>query len=92
MSHSICRQDGIADNGLLEHFMATTENPHCNAPPTEVDRVVEILSSVMAKKTIDKWLATPNGAFDGLTPLEVIERGDIDRIWRMVDLLESGRP
>ena len=29
-------------------------------------------------------------AFDGLKPLEVIERGEIDRLWNMIFYLESG--
>jgi hypothetical protein len=33
-----------------------------------------------------------NPAFDGSTPLQVIERGETDRIWRMVYELESGEP
>ncbi len=31
-------------------------------------------------------------AFDGSTPLQVIERGETDRIGRMVYELESGEP
>ena len=38
------------------------------------------------------WLKDPNPAFDGSTPLQVIERGETDRIWRMVYELESGEP
>jgi hypothetical protein len=36
--------------------------------------------------------AKPNEAFGGLKPLEVIERGEIDRIWQMIHLLRSGTP
>src|SRR5438105_10601268 len=36
------------------------------------------------------WLKTPNKAFGGSQPLQVIERGEIDRIWRMIYFLESG--
>ena len=39
---------------------------------------------------IAPWLATPNDEFDGLKPLEVIERGEIDRLWDMIFYLESG--
>jgi hypothetical protein len=39
---------------------------------------------------ISSWLDTPNEAFDGLKPLEVIERGEIDRLWNMIFYLESG--
>ena len=35
------------------------------------------------------WLDAPNPAFDGLKPLEVIERGEIDRLWNMIFYLES---
>ncbi|MEX0713900.1 MAG: antitoxin Xre/MbcA/ParS toxin-binding domain-containing protein [Pirellulales bacterium] len=41
---------------------------------------------------ISQWLQAPNDAFDGLKPLEVIERGQVDRIWRTIYLLESGVP
>ena len=37
-----------------------------------------------------EWLRTPNAAFGGLKPLEVIERGETDRLWRMLFYLESG--
>lgn len=38
------------------------------------------------------WLETPNEAFEGSTPLQVIERGESDRIWRMIYFLRSGEP
>jgi hypothetical protein len=31
-------------------------------------------------------------AVDGSTPLQVVERGELDRIWRMLFDLESGQP
>jgi hypothetical protein len=37
-----------------------------------------------------QWLQTPNPAFGELKPLEVIERGEIDRLWSMIFYLESG--
>jgi transcriptional regulator with XRE-family HTH domain len=41
---------------------------------------------------LSNWLKTPNRAFAGSQPLQVIERGEIDRLWRMVYFLESGEP
>jgi Protein of unknown function (DUF2384) len=38
------------------------------------------------------WLKTPNKAFAGSQPLQVIERSEIDRIWRMIYFLGSGSP
>lgn len=59
---------------------------------TELRRIVDALSNIVTEDAIGEWLKTPNDAFDGLKPLEVIERGQVDRIWRMIHLLESGQP
>src|SRR3990172_2973472 len=59
---------------------------------TEIRRVLDALAEVMDKRVIGLWMQAPNEAFSGLKPLEVIERGEIDRIWRMIYLLRSGAP
>ena len=59
---------------------------------TEVRRIVDALSAVVDAQIIGQWMTTPNDAFDGLKPLEVIERGEVDRIWQMIFLLRSGVP
>jgi DNA-binding transcriptional regulator YiaG len=56
----------------------------------ELERFRERLSEVVAADAIPRWLDTPNAAFEGLKPLEVIERGEIDRLWNMIFYLESG--
>ncbi|APW61606.1 helix-turn-helix domain-containing protein [Paludisphaera borealis] len=56
----------------------------------ELERFRERLAEVVAAEAIPVWLDTPNAAFDGLKPLEVIERGEIDRLWNMIFYLESG--
>ena len=56
----------------------------------ELDRFRDRLCEVVAADVIPGWLDTPNEAFDGLKPLEVIERGEIDRLWNMIFYLESG--
>jgi hypothetical protein len=56
----------------------------------ELKRFIERLSEVVRADAIPQWLETPNSAFDGLKPLEVVERGQIDRLWRMLFYLESG--
>ena len=59
---------------------------------TEVKRLFAALERVVSPEAIGAWLKEPNPAFDGSTPLQVVERGEIDRIWRMVHELESGEP
>jgi transcriptional regulator with XRE-family HTH domain len=56
----------------------------------EAARFQARLAEVVPAGDIAQWLDTPNDAFDGLKPLEVIERGEIDRLWNMIFYLESG--
>ena len=59
---------------------------------TEMQRLFTALENLVSPEAIGPWLKDPNPAFDGSTPLQVIERGESDRIWRMVYELESGEP
>jgi hypothetical protein len=55
-------------------------------------RVIDALGEVIQKDVIGPWLEQPNEAFGGLKPIEVIERGEVDRIWEMIYFLRSGSP
>src|SRR5438128_5987270 len=57
---------------------------------TEIQRLQLALARVMKSEFVGPWLQTPNPAFGGFKPLEVIERGEIDRLWRMIHRLEAG--
>jgi hypothetical protein len=35
------------------------------------------------------WLRTPNPAFEGQTPIQVIERAQSNRIWRMIVQIDA---
>ena len=59
---------------------------------TELVRLFDALAEIMEPDYIGEWLKTPNPAFEGSTPLQVIERGESDRLWRMLYLIESGEP
>jgi hypothetical protein len=58
----------------------------------EVTRLFDALAGLIKAKAIGKWLQQPNPAFDGSTPLQVIERGETDRLWRMIWHLREGNP
>src|SRR5688572_12764096 len=51
---------------------------------TEFKRIFDALAKLVSAEAIGPWLKQPNQAFDGSTPLQVIERGEADRIWRMI--------
>ncbi len=59
---------------------------------TELKRLLRALAEIVEEGFIAEWLETPNDVLGGLKPLEVIERGEIDRIWQMVLALRSGEP
>lgn len=58
----------------------------------EVGRLRQALTKIIDSDAVSEWLQEPNQAFDGLKPIEVVERGESDRIWQMVYYLESGMP
>ena len=58
----------------------------------EMDRLLDGLARIMQPAQVGRWLKAPNPAFDGSTPLQLVERGEMDRIWRMLFDLESGQP
>src|SRR5712691_386739 len=83
---------------LLPVSVRTLATLESGAPPTEVvarrvtelQRLTNALTEVMKADSLGKWLQTPNEAFNGLKPLEVIDRGETDRIWSMIYFLRSG--
>ena len=58
----------------------------------EVRRLLDALSEIVKRESIPQWLRQPNPTFDKMTPLQVIELGEIDRLWAMVHDLGSGQP
>ena len=56
----------------------------------EVTRLFDALSDIIKARSIGPWLQRPNDAFDGSTPLQVMERGENDRLWRMIWQIREG--
>lgn len=59
---------------------------------TEVDRLRKAMSEIIDPEDIAAWMEEPNDAFDGSTPLQVVERGEIDRLWQMIYVVRTGHP
>ena len=84
--------------GLSERSVATWEGG-ADLKESSLRTIIEIgrlyaklSQSFASPEQLATWLKTPNKAFDGSQPLQVIERGESDRIWRMIYFLESGSP
>lgn len=56
----------------------------------ELGRLRKNLAAIMKAAFISQWLQQPVDGFGGLKPIEVIERGEIDRIWRMIYHIQGG--
>ena len=80
--------------GFSTRWVATQEAAAAGMPAerriTEIERLYEALCQVVKPEALKGWLNRPNTAFEGLKPLEVVERGQIDRLWQMIFFLESG--
>ncbi|MEM7478202.1 MAG: antitoxin Xre/MbcA/ParS toxin-binding domain-containing protein [Planctomycetota bacterium] len=58
----------------------------------EVKRLCDALTDVVEPSALGDWFDAPNDAFGGLKPIEVIERGEIDKLWEMFFKLRSSLP
>ncbi len=84
---------GLSDRSVSKWEAGTELKESAVRTITEVGRLhAKLRQSFATPEQLATWLKTPNAAFAGSQPLQVIERGEIDRIWRMVYFLESGSP
>lgn len=56
----------------------------------ELQRFVDALCEVVKSEKLGPWWERPASNFGGSTPLQLLERGEIDRLWRMVWELRGG--
>jgi transcriptional regulator with XRE-family HTH domain len=83
---------GFSERAIADWESSKAPSGACLQRIRETSRLQEALARVMRAEYVGTWLETPNAEFGGLKPVEVIERGEVDRIWRMIYQLESGMP
>ena len=88
----LVRLTGFSPRSIAKWSHGETPSVKQEKALVEMDRLLDGLSRVMEPVQVGRWLKQPNTAFDGSTPLQVVERGELDRIWRMLYDLESGQP
>ena len=89
---TLSRMTGFSPRAVAEWAGGKEPSAPAKKVFTEMDRLLDGLARLMQPKEVGQWLKQPNPAFDGSTPVQVIERGQIDRIWRMLYYAESGEP
>jgi transcriptional regulator with XRE-family HTH domain len=55
----------------------------------ETARLRAALTEIVPPGSLGDWLRTPNPAFEGQTPIQVIERGESDRLWQMIFQIDA---
>jgi hypothetical protein len=79
------RQPTLPQDGI---FAVAVKEEAC--VPRSTDKLVETLAQIMPPDHVGQWLRTPNPAFEGQPPIQVIERGESDRLWRMIFQIDAG--
>ena len=75
---------GYSPRSVASYEITSMLTPTVARRYVEIGRLRQTLEGVMNSSSIDGWLETSNTAFDGSTPIELIERGEIDRIWTAI--------
>jgi hypothetical protein len=52
-------------------------------------RLLKALSEFMPAGEVGKWLREANEAFEGHSPLHLIEHGQSDRLWQMIHQIDA---
>jgi DNA-binding XRE family transcriptional regulator len=58
---------------------------------TEVQTLSSRLKEIIPAEDFDRWLKSPNAAFDGASPLHLMESGKVGELWRMVYEIGTGQ-
>ena len=78
------RLTGYSERAIAEWESGKEQSDSSRQRLTEIHRLRQALAEVLPDDQIGPWLLEPNEAFDGFKPLEIIERGEIDRVWRLL--------
>lgn len=89
---ALTRMTGFSLRAITNWSQGSRPSSSTTRHLTEIKRLFTALEKLVSPAAIGPWLREPNPAFDSSTPLQVIERGECDRVWRMIYELESGEP
>lgn len=78
------RLTGYSERAIAEWESGKEQSDSSRQRMTEIHRLHQALVEVIPAEQVGIWLLQPNDALDGFKPLEVIERGETDRIWRLI--------
>ncbi len=87
---TLARMTGLSERTLTTWEAGGGINEVGRRAIVAVDRLLRALAEVVRKEAVAEWLEQPNEGFGNLKPLEVVERGESDRLWRMIYFVGAG--
>src|SRR5258706_9360585 len=81
---------GVTERTIIDLEAGGTLSEGIARRVTELDRLQRDLSKVVRPQAIGQWLTEPNDAFDGASPADLMAKGKVDLLWRMIFELRSG--
>lgn len=87
---TLSRMTGLSERTLATWEAGGTLNEAGQRAIVSVERLLRALAEVIRREAIAEWLEQPNEGFGNLKPLEVLERGEADRLWRMIYFVGAG--
>jgi hypothetical protein len=79
-----CRLLNVSVRTLADVEYCRNQGEKLRRPYAELARWCRALSRLMPIDAIRSWFTLPSARSDGLKPCELIERGEIDRLWELV--------
>jgi transcriptional regulator with XRE-family HTH domain len=86
------RLTGFSARAVREWTKGQSPSSSTQRRLAEINRLFTALGRMIKAERLGRWLQKPNPQFQDSTPLQVIERGEFDRIWRVIYEIESGQP
>jgi len=81
---------GTSRSAVLREFADSALRRRRTDRAAAMDRLLRALAEVVRKEAVAEWLEQPNEGFGNLKPLEVVERGEADRLWRIIHFVGAG--
>ncbi len=81
-----------APRSLILWKKGRTPNPAVLIRLNELHRLYLALAQLMPAAEVGPWMKRTNDYLDPLTPLEVINRGQLDRLWHIIHNVATGMP
>ena len=83
---------GVSERTVADWERASTPGASAKRALNELGSVVLACERVMKPESVGPWLVTANESLAGFKPIELIERGETERVLRALFFVEAGIP